>query len=51
MMSRLWIRDPLAILAVDAERGVVIEGQEIVECVAMGREPVGLVDQLPDLSA
>ena len=36
---RLWIKDPLAILAADAERGVVIEGAEIVECVARGNSP------------
>ena len=31
---RIWIKDPLAILAPDAERGVVVDGAEIVECVA-----------------
>src|SRR5271165_4836562 len=37
---RLWIKDPLAILAPDAERGVVVEGTRIVECVARGKAPV-----------
>ena len=41
---RLWIKDPLAILAADAERGVVIEGTEIVECVARGRLPATPAD-------
>ena len=36
---RLWIKDPLAILAARAERGVVVEGSQIVECVARGRSP------------
>ncbi len=36
---RLWIKDPLAILAPDSERGVVVEGSEIVECVARGQSP------------
>src|SRR5271166_1814513 len=36
---RLWIKDPLAILAADAERGIVVEGSQIVECVARGRSP------------
>jgi 8-oxoguanine deaminase len=36
---RLWIKDPLAILAPDAERGVVVEGTRIVECVARGKTP------------
>ena len=36
---RLWIKDPLAILAPGAERGVVVEGTEIVECVGRGQLP------------
>ena len=36
---RLWIKDPLAILAADSERGIVIEGAEIVECVPRGQSP------------
>ena len=36
---RLWIKDPLAILAPGAERGIVVEGTEIVECVGRGRSP------------
>ncbi len=35
----LWIKDPLAILAGGAERGVVVDGGRIVECVARGAEP------------
>ena len=47
---RLWIKDPLAILAADAERGVVVEGAEIVECVARGRLPATPVDATFDAS-
>ena len=36
---RLWIKDPLAILADDSERGLVVEGGEIVELVARGKSP------------
>ena len=36
---RLWIKDPLAIFAPEAERGVVVEGSEIVECIGHGRSP------------
>jgi 8-oxoguanine deaminase len=36
---RLWIKDPLAILATGAERGVVIEGTRIVELVGRGQTP------------
>src|SRR5690349_1890746 len=35
---RLWIKDPLAVLAEGAERGVVIEDGRIVELVARGRQ-------------
>jgi len=35
----IWIRDPLAILAEGAERGVVVGGGKIVELVPRGREP------------
>src|SRR5271157_5495235 len=36
---RLWIKDPLAILASGAERGIVVDGSEIVECVGRGQSP------------
>ena len=35
----LWIRDPLGILAEQAERGVVVSGGRIVELVPRGAEP------------
>ena len=35
----LWIKDPLAILADGAERGIVVKDGRIVELVAAGREP------------
>ena len=38
-MTALWIKDPLAILAEGAERGVVVEHGRIVECVGRGAEP------------
>ncbi|MEK0084721.1 8-oxoguanine deaminase [Benzoatithermus flavus] len=47
---RLWIRDPLAILAEGAARGLVIEGSRIVELVGRGREPEGKVDAVFDAS-
>lgn len=37
---RLWIKDPLAILAPEAERGIVVEESRIVERVARGRTPI-----------
>jgi 8-oxoguanine deaminase len=46
---RLWIKDPLAIFAVGAERGVVVEGTRIVELV--GKTPSAPVDATFDASA
>src|SRR5271157_218016 len=47
---RIWIKDPLAILAEGAERGLVVEGAEIVECVARGRSPAVRPDATFDAS-
>ncbi len=47
---RLWVKDPLAVLAEDAARGVVVEGSRIVETVAAGHEPVTPVDAVFDAS-
>src|SRR5271163_2638460 len=37
--SALWIKDPLAILADGAERGIVVLDGRIVELVAAGSDP------------
>jgi len=37
--TALWIKDPLAILADGAERGVVVQNGRIVELVSAGRSP------------
>jgi 8-oxoguanine deaminase len=47
-MARLWIRDPLAILAEGAGRGIVVEGGRIVELVGNGRTPAMPVDATYD---
>jgi len=47
---RLWIRDPLAILAEEAGGGVVVEGSRIVERVAAGGRPASPVDETFDAS-
>src|ERR1700734_4098777 len=36
---RLWIKDPLAIFADGAERGLIVEGTRIAECVGKGEAP------------
>jgi 8-oxoguanine deaminase len=48
---RLWIKDPLAILAEGAERGVVVEDGRIAELVPAGREPAAPVDSMFDAGA
>ena len=45
---RLWIRDPIAVAADGAERGLVVAGREIVELVGAGRDPAAPVDQVFD---
>jgi len=45
---RLWIKDPLAILASGAERGIVVAGGVIAECVGAGGQPSGPVDAVFD---
>ncbi|HEY1719870.1 MAG TPA: 8-oxoguanine deaminase [Magnetospirillaceae bacterium] len=47
-MTRLWIKDPLAVLADGAERGVVIENDRIAALVPAGREPEGKIDRVFD---
>jgi 8-oxoguanine deaminase len=47
---RLWIKDPLAIFAEGAERGLVVAGSQIVEIVGRGRAPAEPVDQTFDAS-
>jgi 8-oxoguanine deaminase len=42
-IMRLWIKDPLAILAEGAERGIVVEGARIVELVPRGATPTAPV--------
>ena len=47
---RIWIKDPLAILATGAARGLVVEGTRIVELVAVGASPSAPVDARFDAS-
>ncbi|WP_181701447.1 8-oxoguanine deaminase [Chthonobacter albigriseus] len=47
---RLWIKDPLAILADGAGGGIVVEDGRIVECLASGTAPTSPVDSVFDAS-
>ncbi len=49
--SRLWIKNPIAILADGAENGVVVEDGVIVELVGAGRQPMQPVDRTFDASS
>ncbi|MDR3435002.1 8-oxoguanine deaminase [Telmatospirillum sp.] len=43
---KLWIKDPLAILADNAERGLVVEHGRIIELVPRGGLPTGPIDHI-----
>ncbi|WP_324132923.1 8-oxoguanine deaminase [Bosea sp. (in: a-proteobacteria)] len=47
---RLWIRNPLGIVADNASGGIVVEGGVIAELVAAGGEPAAPVDAVFDAS-
>jgi 8-oxoguanine deaminase len=47
---KIWVKDPIAVLAEGAERGVIVEGTKIVELVGKGKEPMTHVDQTFDAS-
>ncbi|CAO4157774.1 8-oxoguanine deaminase [Methylorubrum extorquens] len=47
---RLWLRDPLAILADGGGGGLVVEGTRIAEVVAAGARPARAVDETFDAS-
>jgi 8-oxoguanine deaminase len=47
---RTWVKDPLAILAEAAARGIVVEDGRIVEMVARGAEPQAPVSAVFDAS-
>jgi len=49
MSKRVWIKKPLAILADDAENGIVIEGTKIVELVSKDTIPSN-IDEVYDAS-
>ena len=47
---RVWLRDPLAILADGGGGGIVVEGTRIAECVPSGARPSRPVDETVDAS-
>ncbi|MCJ8310658.1 MAG: 8-oxoguanine deaminase [Rhizobiaceae bacterium] len=47
---RIWIKNPLSILADNAAAGIVVEGGKIVEILNAGAQPSSPVDQVFDAS-
>jgi len=50
MAGRVWVKDPIAVLAEGAERGVVVEDGKIAELVGKGTEPAHPVHSVFDAS-
>ena len=50
MTERVWLKDPIAVLADGAERGVVVEDGKIAELVGKGAEPTHPVHKVFDAS-
>jgi len=48
MSKKIWIKNPLAILAKNSDGGIVIEGTKIVELVPKGANPTLAVDEVYD---
>ncbi len=48
---RIWLKDPLAVLAEGAAGGLVIEGARIAELLPAGARPAAPVDATVDMSA
>lgn len=47
---KIWLKNPLAILATNAENGIIIENDKIIELVAKGSSPINTVDKIIDAS-
>ena len=50
MTDRIWLKDPIAVLAAGAERGIVVENGRIAELVGRGAEPAHPVQKIFDAS-
>ena len=46
----IWLKNPLAILATDADAGLVIQGQKVIELVPQGASPKSSYDEVMDCS-
>ena len=46
--STVWIKSPMAIFAENAEEGIVVQGEKILELVARGQKPKNQIDEVYD---
>lgn len=50
MSKKIWIKQPLAIYATNAENGLVVQDDKIIELVPKGATPLNLIDEVFDAS-
>lgn len=50
MSKKIWIKQPLAIYATNAENGLVVQDDKIIELVPKGAAPINLIDEVFDAS-
>ncbi|UTJ07464.1 8-oxoguanine deaminase [Arcobacter roscoffensis] len=50
MGVKIWIKQPLAIYATNAENGLVVQDDKIIELVPKGATPLNLIDEVFDAS-
>ena len=46
--STVWIKSPMAIFAENAEEGIVVQDEKILELVARGQKPKNQIDEVYD---
>ena len=46
----IWVKNPLAIYAKNSKGGIVIKGQEVIELVGAGKNPLSKIDEVYDAS-
>jgi len=46
--STIWIKSPMAIFAENAEEGIVVQDEKILELVARGQKPKNQIDEVYD---
>ena len=47
---KIWLKNPLSILAENAEGGILLEGAHIIELIPSGKQPTSVYDSVFDAS-